>query len=71
MVNNRSLRIASNVGLIAGQITLLFASREAGLSIIILSSFLSVPFFIQTKMWDVIGMVAFMTSVNIVGLFVR
>ena len=71
MVNNRTLRIASNIGLIAGQMVLLFASRQVGLSIIILSSFMSVPFFLRTKMWDVLGMVAFMTCVNIVGLFVR
>lgn len=68
---NSSLRIASNIGLIAGQCILLFSSREAGLGIIICSSFLSFPFFLREKMWDVISMIAFMQVVNIVGLFVR
>ena len=65
------LRVASNIGLIAGQMVLLFVSREVGLSIIILSSFLSIPFFVQTKMWDVIILVSFMTVINTMGLFVR
>lgn len=66
-----ALRVASNVGLIVGQCVLLFASREAGLGIIILSSLLSVPFFLKEKMWDVITLVAFMQVVNIVGLVVK
>ncbi len=65
------LRVASNIGLILGQCILLFASREAGLSIIILSSVLSFPYFLHEKMWDVVALVAFMNVVNIVGLFVQ
>ena len=65
------LRIASNIGLILGQIILLFASREIGLGIIICSSFMSVPFFLKEKMWDVLLLVGFMQVINVVGLFVR
>jgi hypothetical protein len=64
------LRIASNVGLILGQIVLLFASRDVGLAIIICSSLLSVPFFLKEKMWDVLILIAFMQVINFVGLFV-
>jgi len=65
------LRIASNIGLILGQIVLLFVSRDIGLAVIICSSLMSVPFFLKEKMWDVIGLVAFMQIINVVGLFFR
>jgi hypothetical protein len=64
------LRIVSNMGLILGQIILLFVSRDAGLGIIICSSLLSVPFFLKEKMWDVLILIAFMQVINFVGLFV-
>jgi hypothetical protein len=63
------LRILSNIGLIAGQCTLLFLSRDIGLIILILSSFLSVPYFYREKMWDVLGLMGFMLIVNLFGLF--
>jgi hypothetical protein len=64
------LRIISNIGLIVGQIVLLFASREVGLGIIICSSLLSVPFFLRERMWDVLVLIAFMQVINLTGLFV-
>jgi hypothetical protein len=64
------LRIISNIGLIVGQIVLLFASREVGLGIIICSSLLSVPFFLKERMWDVLVLIAFMQVINLTGLFV-
>lgn len=65
------LRIVSNIGLILGQIALLFLSREVGLGIIIVSSLLSVPFFLKEKMWDVLLLIAFMQVINLTGLFIR
>ena len=65
------LRIASNIGLIVGQILLLFVSRDVGLGVIIFSSLMSVPFFLKEEMWDVICLVAFMQAINIIGLFVQ
>jgi hypothetical protein len=65
------LRVSSNIGLIVGQCVLLFVSREVGLSIIIVSSFLSVPFFLKEKMWDVLGLCAFMTIINVFGLIFK
>jgi hypothetical protein len=65
------LRIASNVGLIVGQILLLFVTREIGLVVIICSSLMSVPFFLKEKMWDVTVLISFMMVVNLFGLFVR
>jgi hypothetical protein len=65
------LRIVSNIGLILGQIVLLFLSRELGLGIIILSSLLSVPFFLKERMWDVLVLIAFMQVINFTGLLIR
>ena len=65
------LRIVSNIGLILGQIALLFLSREVGLGIIICSSLLSVPFFLKERMWDVLLLIAFMQVINLTGLFIR
>jgi cell division protein FtsW (lipid II flippase) len=64
------LRIVSNIGLIFGQIVLLFASRDFGLAVIICSSLLSVPFFLKEGLWDVLILIAFMQVINFVGLFV-
>lgn len=65
------LRIASNIGLILGQIVLLFISREVGLAVIICSSLLSVPFFLKERMWDVLLLIAFMQVINFAGLLIR
>ena len=65
------LRITSNIGLILGQIVLLFISREIGLAVIICSSLMSVPFFLKEKMWDVLLLIAFMQVINFVALFVQ
>jgi hypothetical protein len=65
------LRIVSNIGLILGQIVLLFLSRELGLGIIICSSLLSVPFFLKERMWDVLLLIAFMQVINFTGLLIR
>jgi hypothetical protein len=66
-----ALRIASNVGLILGQIILLFVSRDIGLAVIICSSLLSVPFFLKEKMWDVLALIFVMQVINFFGLFFR
>ena len=65
------LRIASNIGLILGQILLLFVSRDIGLSVIIFSSLMSVPFFLKERMVDVLALIFVMQVINIVGLFFR
>lgn len=65
------LRVSSNIGLIVGQCVLLFVSRDVGLSIIICSSLLSVPFFLKERMWDVTLLIAFMQIINVFGLFFK
>ena len=63
------LRILGNLGLIAGQCVLLFYSRDLGLSVLIASSALSYPYFIEERMWDVVFLMSFMMAVNAIGLF--
>jgi hypothetical protein len=65
------LRIASNIGLILGQIVLLFVSRDIGLAVIIASSLMSVPYFLKERMIDVLVLIGFMLVINVFGLFFR
>ena len=65
------LRIASNIGLILGQIALLFVSRDFGLAVIIVSSLMSVPYFLKERMIDVLMLIAFMQVINVFGLFFK
>jgi hypothetical protein len=65
------LRIASNIGLILGQIVLLFVSRDFGLAVSICSSLLSVPFFLKEGMIDVLVLIGVMQVINVIGLFFR
>ncbi len=65
------LRIVSNIGLIVGQCLLLFVGRDIGLIVIICSSLLSLPFFLQERMWDVLLLIAFMQVINFTGLLIR
>jgi len=46
----------------------LFVSRDIGLSVIILSSLMSVPFFLKERMGDVLLLIFFSQCVNIAGL---
>ena len=66
-----TLRVISNVGLIVGQCLLLFVSRDVGLVVIIISSLLSFPFFLHTRMWDVLLLMTFMLIINLTGLFIQ
>ena len=63
-----TLRVLGNIGLIVGQCVLLFVSKDIGLTIILLSSLLSFPYFLKEKMWDVLVLMAFMLVINLAGL---
>jgi hypothetical protein len=65
----KALRVAGNIGLIVGQCVLLFASRDIGLGILILSSIVSLPYFVTHKYWDIVVLIAFSMTVNSLGLF--
>lgn len=61
-------RIVGNIGLIIGQCILLFVSKEIGLTILIASSLISLPYFVVNKYWDIVLLIMFSMSVNIAGL---
>jgi len=65
------LRIVSNIGLIIGQCILLFADREWGLRFIIATSLLSFPYYVHNKYWDVVILMVFLNTVNVIGLVVK
>jgi hypothetical protein len=65
----KTLRVAGNIGLIVGQCVLLFASRDIGLAILIMSSVISLPYFVTHKYWDIVVLIVFSMSVNAAGLF--
>jgi len=65
----KALRVAGNIGLIVGQCVLLFASRDIGLAILIMSSVISLPYFVTHKYWDIVVLIVFSMSVNAAGLF--
>ena len=70
-LTRKRLRVLSNLGLIIGQCVLLFASRELGLLLCIVSGLLAVPFYFKGRMWDVLVLIAFLQTINFVGLFVH
>lgn len=65
------LRVLSNLGLIVGQCVLLFASEKVGLAIIIPSSFLSLPYFLHHRMWDVVTLMVFLNAINVIGFVTK
>lgn len=64
----RKLRIAGNVGLVLGQIVLLFFSREVGLCILLTCSLLSLPYFVANRYHDIVLLILVNMGINLAGL---
>lgn len=62
-------RIFGSLGVVAGQIALLFYSRHVGLCILLVCSFMSLPYFIKHRYYDVVLLIAVGILVNMAGLF--
>lgn len=62
-------RIAGNFGIIVGQLALLFYSRQVGLCILLACSFMSLPYFIKHRYYDIVLLISFGIIINTVGLF--
>lgn len=65
----KSFRVLGNIGIIAGQIILLFGSREVGLVLLIVSSFLGLPYFLQHRYYDIVSLILVGVAINTAGLF--
>ena len=63
--------LAQNIGLLTGQIVLLFVSREIGLVIFIISGLLGIPLNLHLRLWDSLAVGAFFFVINLTGLFVK
>lgn len=62
-------RIYGSLGVVAGQIALLFYSRQVGLCILLSCSFMSLPYFIKHRYYDIVLLIAVGILVNMAGLF--
>lgn len=62
------LRYVGNIFLIIGYFFLLHVSVKMGLILNLIGGFLTVPFAVQNKLWDVLVICAFFTVIEIVKL---
>jgi hypothetical protein len=67
---SRNMRILGNIGLVFGQIFLLFVSRKIGLSIMVVCGLMGLPYFLSRRYYDVVAIIAVSLLINLVGLFV-
>lgn len=64
----QKLRIYGNFGIVVGQLALLFYSRQVGLCILIACSFLSLPYFIRHRYYDIVLLIVVGLIINSAGL---
>ncbi len=62
------LRQFSNYGLVVVALFGLFVNMRWGLALNLVLSALCVPYYIRIKLWDTVFFIAFMSTVNLVGL---
>ena len=58
-------RIAGSVGVIAAYFVVLHVNVTAGVIAHVVSDAISVPYFIRTKSWDVVIMIAFLLAISV------
>ena len=59
------LRITGSIMIVAGYIIVLHFDPFIGAGIHLLANAISLPFFIQERIWDVTGLLSFMSIVSI------
>lgn len=62
---DEKMRVLGSMGVVLGYITLTHVDMYLGVMIHFLSDVISVPYFIRTKSWDVVIMIAFLTTASI------
>lgn len=60
-----------NIGLMLGQVILIFVSREAGLAILAVSGLFGIPLCLHHKLWDSLAMTTFFFVIDLAGIFIR
>jgi len=58
------LRIAGSVGVIVAYFVILHVNTIVGVVINLAADIISVPYFIRTRSWDIVIMVAFLATIS-------
>lgn len=61
-------RIYGSLGVVAGQLALLFYSRHVGLCILLVCSVMSLPYFIKHRYYDIVLLIGVGMVINLAGL---
>lgn len=64
----KNLRILGSLGVIVGQMALLFYSRKVGLSIMIFCALLSLPYSVKQGYYDIVLLITVGIVINVLGL---
>ena len=59
------LRIAGSVGVIVAYFVILHVNTIVGVVINLAADIISVPYFIRTRSWDIVIMVAFLATISL------
>ena len=59
------MRIVGSVGVITAYFTILHINVLVGVIINFIADLVSIPYFVRTKAWDVVIMLAFLLSISI------
>ena len=62
---DEKMRVLGSMGVVLGYITLTHIDMYLGVMIHFLGDVISVPYFIRTKSWDVVIMIAFLTTASV------
>jgi len=61
---DETLRVTGSVGVIVAYFTILHIDATVGAVLHLVADAISVPYFIRTKSWDVVIMIAFLTTIS-------
>lgn len=67
----KKLRVFGNVGVVIGQISLLFYSKPVGLCILIMCGLMNLPYFWNHRYYDVVLIIVIGILVNVCGLIFK
>ena len=68
MKSDEYLRIIGSVGVIVAYFVILHVNTVTGVLINLVAEIITVPYFIRTKSWDVVIMVAFLATISLTKL---
>jgi len=63
------MRVIGCILIVCSHFTLIYVSVLAGVIVHLIADFLTLPFFIKNKMWDMVVMLSFLVTIGISKLF--